>query len=131
MEVGGWCALAIAAIFLVWQVCAAPDDHIRALIIGVSGALSLVIPPARQAFRNYVFRNSPPERGVVPADVSNAILMRKLKTFTEFSWWDVVFFVLGPVLLSIGCLLDVTHDLHEKACKAAEASGRKPPIDCQ
>lgn len=110
LAVLGWAVVAATAAGIAWVAAIAPDNHIRGLVIGLGGALSLAIPPTRQAFRNHQFRHIDVEsHQVLPAQIVDAILRRQNAAFVEFSWFDVACFALGPILLSAGIILDVSH----------------------
>jgi len=114
LPIGGWSLVGVASALVVWGAIESPDNHIRGLVLGLGGALGLVIPPVRQAYRNYPFRRIQLDGDaakVIPRPLLEAIIRRQNAAFVEFSWFDVACFSLGPVLLSAGIILDVLHSL--------------------
>jgi hypothetical protein len=111
-----WVARFVALITIVvlgYFVWVAPSAHIRGGLMGLTGALFLVVPPIRQAFRNHLFGGlTRPDTENLPPELVREAEWLQVKAFCEFSWVDVVCLILGPLLLAGGYLVDVVYEEH-------------------
>jgi len=103
----GWLGLMFGVALVAGLGYHAHSEHALGLLIGLSGALVLVIPPVRQAYRVYPFRNVDESDANVPIALAKEGRIRQAALFSEFSWVDVSCFILGPALLAAGYLIEM------------------------
>jgi hypothetical protein len=92
---------------LAYFIYRGPTAHVRGGLVGLAGALLLVVPPLRQAFRNHLFDLPKPGAALLPSDVQREAERQQLLAFAEFSLLDVCCLVAGPLCLAGGYLIDV------------------------
>lgn len=123
----GWLTILATTLLLAVLFAQTESQHIRALILGLAGALSLAIPPVRAAYRIFPYRritNDGPDGLRV---LTEAAINQRVRAFTEFSWFDVICFSLGPLLLAAGFIVDLSHESHESPRKPAAIASTPAP----